>query len=141
MPRAFDQAALQRAVDEAFAQQTAEMQPAAPDAVRVHPRVPDPASPGIGPWPYAALAAGQAGDVASTLEGWGRGLHEQNGIYGGNSAGRLLAIKAPTTIGLALLMRYLSQQGPKARAAAKGIGYGMGAVGGVSTVRNELVGR
>lgn len=89
---------------------------------------------GIGPWPYLAAAGGQALDGASSVRNFGRGYGEGNPLYGtGQPAGRLLATKAGISVATMLLMKAIAKKNP---AAAKALGYGVGAAGAVPGVYN-----
>ena len=94
-------------------------------------RTATPSKPGIGPWPYLAMAGGNGLDLGSTLSGLNRpGTREANPVFGGSKAA-IVAGKAGGSVLIAAIMRALAKKGhPK---AAKMLGYldggAMGAVG------------
>lgn len=127
----FDQAAVRAAVLESLKRD---------DAARQQDTVARtmPPSRSIGPWPYAAMIAGNAADVGSTLYAKDHGAVELNPLYGDSNAG-LIAGKAATTALLAFAMHALEKSGHPT--AAKVLGYGAGAGFGALGAHNIAVTR
>jgi len=97
-------------------------------------------TPRIGLAPYVFLIAGQAADLATTVDNYRRGYTESNPLYGTQpSLGRIATVKAVETASLVVLVQVFERSGhPK---LAKFMSY-FGAVGGaVPAVINLRVGR
>ena len=113
-------------------------QPQASDDQGVTRYLPAPPSPGgVGIWPYIAEAAGQGADAASSIYGGSHGEHEMNPLIGSDHPGKQLMMKGISSAAIDGLMALLGNSGnPVAQKVAKILGYGVGAVGGVTAGMN-----
>lgn len=87
----------------------------------------------IGKWSWISLLAGQGADMGTTAYGLTHGYKEANHLLDNNIA-RILAIKAGTIGGNALIMKWLEKGGRDK--AAKAVGYIGGASGAIPAALN-----
>lgn len=91
-------------------------------------------------WSLAAMAGGQAADVASTIQALQRpGVVETNPILGKRpNAGQLIGLKAAGLVPLGILLDKAHDKHPK---LAKAIALGVGGYGAYLAARNHQKGR